>query len=273
MTSSTPDAVSTVTLAIGGHDPSGGAGIQADIEAIAALGGHATSAITCLTVQDTCNVQQLIPVDSNVVIAQAEAVLADLPVNAIKIGLIGDATVAHALAQLLARHPAIPVIIDPVLAAGGGTPLASDKLKQTLLQELLPLTYLLTPNSQEARTLAGTADLGDCAEVLLQHGCQHLLITGTHEESDEVINNLYGAEGLIDHWQWPRLPDEYHGSGCTLAAAIAALLAQEQHLTEALYNAQDFAWQSLAHAQKLGRGQALPDRLYQLKQQTHDDTT
>jgi len=270
MITPTPNAASAVTLAIGGHDPSGGAGIQADIEAIAALGGHATSAITCLTVQDTCNVQQLIPIDPKVVIAQAEAVLADLPINAVKMGLIGDAAVAHALAQLLAQHPAIPVIIDPVLAAGGGTPLASDKLKQTLLQELLPLTYLLTPNSNEARTLAGATDLDECAEILLQQGCQHLLITGTHEESTEVINNLYGAEGQINHWQWPRLPDEYHGSGCTLAAAIAALLAQGQNLTEALYQAQDFAWQSLAHAQKLGRGQALPDRHYQLKQHSHD---
>jgi len=263
MTKPVPDTAFAVTLAIGGHDPCGGAGIQADIEAIAALGGHATSAITCLTVQDTCNVQQLIPITPKTVIDQAEAVLADLPVSAIKIGLIGDATIAHALAQLLEQHPTIPVIIDPVLAAGGGTPLASDKLKQTLLQELLPLTYLLTPNSQEVRTLAGTNELDKCAEILLQQGCQHLLITGTHEESDEVINKLYSAEGLINHWQWPRLPDEYHGSGCTLAAAIAALLAQGQSLTEALYHAQDFAWQSLAHAHKLGRGQALPHRLYQ----------
>jgi len=270
MTDPVPNITPRITLAIGGHDPSGGAGIQADIESITALDGYATTAITCLTVQDTRNVQQLIPVDPKVLVAQAEAVLADLPVSAIKIGLIGDATIAHALAQLLARHPAIPVIIDPVLAAGGGTPLASNKLKQTLLQELLPLTYLLTPNSQEARTLADTTNLDECAEILLQNGCQHLLITGTHEESNEVINKLYGSEGLIKQWQWPRLPDEYHGSGCTLAAAIAALLAQGQDLTEALYHAQDFAWQSLAHAHKLGRGQALPDRLYQLRQHSHD---
>jgi len=270
MTNPIPNAASAVTLAIGGHDPCGGAGIQADIEAVAALGGHATTAITCLTVQDSRNVQQLIPMNPKVIIAQIEAVLADLAVKVIKIGLIGDATIAHALAQLLAQHPAIPVVIDPVLAAGGGTPLACDKLKQTILQELLPLTYLLTPNSNEARTLAGATDLNKCAEILLQHGCQHLLITGTHEESSKVINNLYGSEGLSDHWQWPRLPDEYHGSGCTLAAAIAALLAQGKNLTEALSHAQEFAWQSLAHAQKLGRGQALPHRLYQLKQQRYD---
>ncbi len=267
MTNPTSNTVSTVTLAIGGHDPSGGAGIQADSEAIVALGGYASSAITCLTIQDSCNVQQLIPVKPRVVIAQAEAVLADLPVSTIKIGLIGSATVAHELAQLLKKHPDIPVVLDPVLAAGGGTPLTSDKLHQTLLQELLPLTYLLTPNSQEARTLTSATNLDSCAKILLQHGCQHLLITGTHEEHNEVINHLYGPKGVINHWQWPRLPGEYHGSGCTLAAAIATLLAQGQSLTKAVYNAQAFAWQSLAHAHRLGQGQALPDRLYKLRQQ------
>ena len=265
MTTPSPNAAVAVTLAIGGHDPSGGAGIQADIESITALGGYATSAITSLTIQDTCNVQQLIPVDPKVVIAQAEAVLADLSVNAIKIGLVGSAAVAHALADLLKKHPDIPVVLDPVLAAGGGRSLASDALRQTLLQELLPLTALLTPNSQEVRVLANASDLNRCAEILLQHGCQQLLITGTHEESSAVINTLYDQKGVIDQWQWPRLPGEYHGSGCTLAAAIAALLAQGQSLTEAVYNAQDFAWQSLANAYRLGRGQALPNRFHSLR--------
>ena len=262
----TPNAAVAVTLAIGGHDPSGGAGIQADIESITALGGYATSAITSLTIQDTCNVQQLIPVDPEVVVAQAEAVLDDLPVNAIKIGLVGSAAVAHALAGLLKKHPDIPVVLDPVLAAGGGRSLASDALRQTLLQELLPLASLVTPNSQEARTLASASDLSHCAEILLQHGCQQLLITGAHEESSEVINTLYDQKGGVDRWQWPRLPGEYHGSGCTLAAAIATLLAQGQSLADAVYSAQGFAWQSLADAYTLGRGQALPNRFHSLRQ-------
>ncbi len=266
MATPTFDAAAAVTLAIGGHDPSGGAGIQADSEAIVALGGYAASAITCLTIQDTRNVQQLIPIDPSVVTAQAEAVLADLPVNTIKIGLVGSAAVAHALAQLLKKHPGIPVVLDPVLAAGGGTSLASDALRQTLLQELLPLACLATPNSQEARALASASDLNRCAEILLQHGCQQLLITGTHEEGSEVVNSLYGPKGLIEYWQWPRLPGEYHGSGCTLAAAVATLLAQGESLTEATYHAQDFAWQSLANAYRLGRGQALPNRLHSLRQ-------
>ena len=117
-----PDSTSTVTLAIGGHDPSGGAGIQADIEAITALGGYAASAVTCLTVQDTRNVQQFSPVDPDLVISQANAVLADLPVAAIKIGLTGDTAITHRLAQLLRQHPEIPVILDPVLPLAEAQP-------------------------------------------------------------------------------------------------------------------------------------------------------
>ncbi len=265
MTSSLPHTAAAVTLAIGGHDPCGGAGIQADSETISALGGHAASAITCLTVQDTRNVQQLIPVDPQVVTAQAEAVLDDLPVRAIKIGLIGSTPVARALAELLKRHPGIPVVLDPVLAAGGGRALAGDTLQQLLLQELLPLTTLLTPNSMEARTLAGAHDLNHCAERLLQHGCAHLLITGAHEAGGEVTNRLYRPGGAVDHWRWPRLPGEYHGSGCTLAAAIAALLARGAPLLEAAYQAQDFTWRSLAGAHRPGRGQALPHRFHALR--------
>lgn len=255
------DSPFTVTLAIGGHDPCGGAGIQADIEAIGALGGYATSAVTCLTVQDTRNVQQLIPVGPDLVIAQANAVLADLPVAAIKIGLVGDAAIAHRLAQLLRQHPEIPVVLDPVLAAGGGATLANDALRRTLIKELLPQAYLLTPNSNEARLLTGAHNLDNCARGLLDGGARQVLITGAHEESPEVTNALYGQEGLINSWEWDRLPGEYHGSGCTLASAAAALLAQGLDLIDAVKKAQEFTWQSLAHAHRLGRGQRLPNRL------------
>lgn len=259
-----PNTPSKITLAIGGHDPSGGAGIQADIEAITALGGHATSAITCLTIQDTRNVQQLIPTDPNLVIAQVNAVLDDLPVSAIKIGLIGSAALAHELAQLLKEHPDIPVILDPILAAGGGTVLADDELQQTLMDHLLPQVGLLTPNSQEARSLAGTNNLDDCACILLNLGCKQVLITGTHEKAPTVTNTLYNHGSPAISWEWERLPGEYHGSGCTLAAAIAALLAQGLSFTEAVSRGQEYAWQTLAHGQQLGRGQMLPNRLYKL---------
>ncbi|VAX07854.1 Hydroxymethylpyrimidine phosphate kinase ThiD [hydrothermal vent metagenome] len=260
-----------VTLAIGGHDPCGGAGIQADIEAIAALGGHATSAITCLTVQDTLNVQQLIPVEPDLVIAQAKAVLDDLAVSTIKIGLIGSATLAQALAQLLAEHPSIPVVLDPVLAAGGGAVLADSELQRTMINHLLPRVNLLTPNSHEARHLAGTSNLDECAQILLHHGCKQVLITGTHEEAPAVTNTLYSSDSASTSWEWERLPGEYHGSGCTLAAAIAALLAQGLSLTDAVRKGQEYTWQTLAHGQQPGRGQTLPSRLYRLAAE-HENT-
>jgi len=254
-----------IVLAIGGHDPCGGAGIQADSEAIAALGCHAASAVTCLTVQDSCNVQRLIPVDPELVIAQAEAVLSDFSVSAIKIGLIGDAAIAHELTRLLERYPAIPAILDPVLAAGGGTDLASEQLEQTLLEELLPQIDLLTPNSEEARRLTGLEPLDECAQALLERGCRHVLITGAHEQSNMVINGLYDLNGLMASWEWERLPGEYHGSGCTLAAAISALLARSFTLVDAAREGQEYAWQALAHGRQLGQGQRLPNRLYRLE--------
>jgi hydroxymethylpyrimidine/phosphomethylpyrimidine kinase len=252
-------------LAIGGHDPSGGAGIQADIEAAAANGCHCTSAITCITFQDSCNVRALAPLPAQQVIAQVEAVLADCRIGAIKIGLLGSAEIALALAERLSAQPEIPLVLDPVLAAGGGTPLANEQLLNTIRQRLLPLTTLITPNSPEARRLAaGPQALARCATKLLQQGTKAVLITGTHEASDAVINSLYLPDGQHHSSSWPRLPDDYHGSGCTLASACAARLARGEPLQSAVDNALEFTWQSLRHSFRNGRCQAIPDRLYRL---------
>jgi len=255
-----------VILAIGGHDPGGGAGIQADIEAVAANGCHCTSAITCITFQDSCNVQALAPLPAQQVLAQVEAVLADCRVRAIKIGLIGSVEITEALAGLLESHPQIPLVLDPVLAAGGGTPLAGQLLLETIRQRLLPLTTLITPNSPEARRLAdGPQTLEQCATQLLQQGSQGVLITGTHEADEQVINTLYLADGRRQRSNWQRLPGEYHGSGCTLAAAVAAGLAQGKSLEDAVNAALTFTWQSLAQGFRSGRCQSLPNRLYRLE--------
>ena len=144
-----------IVLALSGHDPTGGAGVQADIEAISAQGCYATSAITCLTVQDTSNVHRLEPVSADLLLAQASALLADLPVSVIKVGLIGNATNAAVIAGLLADWPRIPVVLDPVLSAGGGADLSGDRLIQVMCEQLLQLTTLLTPNRAEARRLSG----------------------------------------------------------------------------------------------------------------------
>ena len=260
-----------VVMTLAGNDPSGGAGIAADIETLISLGCHPAPVITALTVQDTHNVQALLPVDPDRVYAQGQVVLEDMPVAAFKVGVIGSADNAAALHRLFAAWPNIPVILDPVLAAGGGTELASTALIEALQILLLPLTTVLTPNSVEARRLAPEADtLEACAMALLARGCRYVLITGGHESEPptEVINTLYGNNRLLETWRWPRLPHEYHGSGCTLASAIAALLAQGHHpyleesICSAIHGAQQYAWRALQAGYRAGGGQWLPNRLF-----------
>lgn len=261
-----------VVMTLAGNDPTGGAGIAADIETLVSLGCHPAPVITALTVQDTHNVHTLLPIDPDWVLAQARAVLDDMSVAAIKIGVIGNVDNAIALRTLLNTCPYIPVILDPVLAASGGTELANAELVEAIQTLLLPLTTVLTPNSIEARRLAPEADtLEACAMALLARGCRYVLITGGHEteSSIEVVNRLYGNNRLLETDHWPRLPNDYHGSGCTLAAAIAALLAQsrepsplDESILSIVYRAQDYAWRSLQAGYRAGGGQWLPHRLY-----------
>ena len=256
-------------MTLAGNDPSGGAGIAADIETLVSLGCHPAPVITALTVQDTYNVQALLPVSPAEVLAQARAVLADMTVAAFKVGVIGNADNAAALHALFAAWPDIPVTLDPVLAAGGGAELAGAALIQAIQNLLLPLTTVLTPNSVEARRLAPEADtLEACAMALLARGCRYVLITGGHEPTGDVVNTLYSNNRLLETWRWPRLPDSYHGSGCTLASAIAALLAQghspcsEESICSAIYRAQRYVWRSLQAGYRASGGQWLPNRLF-----------
>lgn len=261
----TPPHTLPMVLAIGGHDPGGGAGIQADIESITANGCHPATVITCLTVQDSCNLSSLHPLKPAQMIAQAEAVLADCRVDAIKIGLIGDPLLAQALASLLKKHQGIPVVFDPVLATGGGNDLASDRLLEIIRNELLPYCSLITPNSPEARRLCGAdLPLDECARTLLAGGVKSVLITGSHEQTSTVSNRLYDDSGLLDESHWERLPGEYHGSGCTLAAAITAGVARGCSLLEAVRQGQSYSWESLKQGFRNGRCQSLPNRLYKL---------
>jgi len=250
-----------VVLSIAGHDPTGGAGIQADIEAIAALDCHPVTVVSALTIQDTRNVQQVTAMAPQLLEQQARILLQDIPVQAIKIGLIGSAANARAIASILEQHSAIPVVLDTVLAAGGGTELASAELLQTIRERLLPRATLATPNSLEARRLSDATSLEECATRMLASGCQAVLITGTHEMQTDVTNHLFRSGQATIDTHWPRLPESYHGSGCTLAAAIAALLATGQSLEQAVLRAQEYTWNSLSHGFRPGAGQYLPDRL------------
>ncbi|MEJ2590712.1 MAG: hydroxymethylpyrimidine/phosphomethylpyrimidine kinase [Candidatus Thiodiazotropha sp.] len=272
------DETSTLPLllAIGGHDPSGGAGIQADIEAAAANGAHAASAVTCLTVQDSCDVRALHPVAPEVLAAQAEAVLADCRVGAVKIGLLGSPQAAETVIDLLRRHPGLPVVLDPVLAAGGGSPLAGEDLLRLIRDGLLPLCDLVTPNTREAARLSecdAAATPDDQAARLLALGAGAVLITGTHDPAQqaEITHRLYRPTEAPIVSTCQRLAGEYHGSGCTLAAAIAARLARGESLETAVQHGLSYSWLSLVHGFRAGRCQAFPDRLFRLSRGSLDD--
>lgn len=246
-------------LCLSGHDPSGGAGIHADIESCAALGAHALSVITAHTVQDTSNVQRVSPVPPILLAAQIDALLDDCSIGAIKIGLLGDAAQLAPIAAVI-RRAQVPVVLDPVLRAGGGRKLISQELLAEL-DELLPLVTLLTPNAAEARMLApGQATLDACGAALLARGCGNVLITGGDEPGDTVINTWH-APGAAPHaFRWPRISGGFHGAGCTLASAIAALLAQGLPLETALERAQAFTHRALQQAVAIGQGRRIPLR-------------
>ncbi|KPK40448.1 MAG: phosphomethylpyrimidine kinase [Gammaproteobacteria bacterium SG8_47] len=252
-----------VVLVFAGLDPTGGAGLQADIEAIASMGCHAAPIATALTVQDTHDLHRYASTDPGLLIDQARAVLEDMPVHAIKVGMLGSAATVEAIQSLLADYAQIPVVLDPVLAAGGGHHVADAALVEALLEMLVPQVTVLTPNSSEARVLAPqAATLDQCAQALLSTGCEFVLITGTHEQTEAVENKLYGEMQLLETYSWPRLPLSYHGSGCTLAAAIAGLLAQGVEPLPAIYEAQEYTWEALSQGYRLGTGQLIPNRLF-----------
>jgi hydroxymethylpyrimidine/phosphomethylpyrimidine kinase len=249
-------------LSFSGHDPSGGAGVQADIETIVSHQCHAVSVITALTEQDTLNVKKLIPQNSSNILNQATTLMADIPIKAIKIGLLGHTETALAVHNILKQNPHIPVIFDPVLAAGGGANLSDEDIIRAIKDLLLPYTTVLTPNSEEARRLTGLTDLTECGLKLLERGCKYVLITGSHESTPEVSNRLFHDGQCIETYSWNRLPYSYHGSGCTLAASIAALLAQGLAAVQAISEAQEFTWNSLNAAYQTGKGQHNPNRFY-----------
>jgi hydroxymethylpyrimidine/phosphomethylpyrimidine kinase len=255
-------------LCAGGHDPSGGAGLDADREAIRAAGAHAAGVVTCLTAQDTCGLRRLWPQPPAQVEEQCRLILDDARVTAVKIGLLASPALVRVLTTILDDHPDLPVVLDPVLATGSGQSVADAALCNQMRQRLFPAVTLLTPNLPEAQTLSGAVEPDDCAERLLRLGSLWVLVTGTHAASATVTNRLYGRNGTRASWDWPRLPGEYHGSGCTLASAIAARLALGAKVPDAVAQAQTYTWECLARARITGRCQLTPNRLFALDWET-----
>lgn len=258
-----------VVLVLSGHDPTGGAGLVADSEAIAACGGWAMTVPTALTVQDCRDVQAVYPL-SGAQIRETAAALSSLPVAAIKVGLIASVDSLMAVMEIIRQRPGIPVIVDPVIKAGGGAQLSDAELVDAFCEQLLPQTDIVIPNRYELARLAGGDSVDDTqrATAVLQLGCQAVLVTGTDDpvagtDPARVVHTLHRPDG-DRQWQWPRLDGSYHGSGCTLAAALAARLATGERMVSACEQAQSFTWQALRHGWQPGKDQYLPCRLWQL---------
>ncbi len=266
-----------VVLSFAACDPSCGAGICADVMTLSALRCYPLTVLTGITAQDTSGVCAIHPVDAALVVAQARTLLADIPVSAFKIGVVGSRANIEAIAAIVADYPELPLVLDPILASGRGDKLADSDMSAALSECLFPYATLLTPNSIEARRLSAREGedipLAVCAERLLARGGKYVLITGAHEEPEDsahVVNRLYGHEGLMRCDEWPRLPGSFHGSGCTLASAAAAGLALGKNMMDAVADAQEYTWRTLRAGFFPGKGQGIPDRFFGMRQENAD---
>ncbi|MDL2283695.1 hydroxymethylpyrimidine/phosphomethylpyrimidine kinase [Oxalobacter sp. OttesenSCG-928-P03] len=251
-------------LVFAGLDSSGGAGIQADVEAIGAVGSHALPIATALTVQDNDRVSAVNPVDPVIWRHQVDVLIEKMPVAAIKIGAIGNRANADALAtliiQLRKKQPELPVILDTVLGSGHGDLLTEGRAEH-VLAPLIPLATLVTPNLPEAARLSpDAATLETQAQNLLAQGSRHVLLKGGHgDDASQVVNHWF-TEGQAKSWTWARLEGAFHGSGCTLASLCAGLLAQGMDMSEALDKGQRICQKMLGQSYAIAEGQRIPNR-------------
>jgi len=267
-----------VALTIAGSDSGGGAGIQADLKTFAAFGVYGCSAITALTAQNTRGVQAVHPVPADFVLAQIHSVLADFPVAAIKTGMLANAAIIGALAEqmmaLQARDAGTPaLVVDPVMLATSGDRLLEPEAEAQLIEQLLPQATLITPNLPEAAALLGTAiaetpeRCWQQAEQLLALGPRAVLLKGGHGDGPEATDRLLLADGTRETFSLPRLQTRNnHGSGCTLAAAIAAALARGASLPGAVAEAKAYLHRAMRSGAQwqLGRGNGPVNHFYHL---------
>jgi hydroxymethylpyrimidine/phosphomethylpyrimidine kinase len=247
-------------LVIAGSDSGGGAGIQADIKTITALGGYAMTAITALTAQNTQGVHAIHPVPVEFLRAQMECVLADIGADVVKTGMLGTAEVIATVCDVLERHArGVPIVVDPVMVAKGGARLLADDALGMMKRRLLPLATIITPNLPEAEALAGmpihgVPEMGHAAEFMLTLGVPAVLLTGGHLTGDRLVD-LLATEHGVENFSSPRIHTRHtHGTGCTLASAIAAGLAQGLSLRDAVIRARAYVHAAIAAAPGYGAG-------------------
>ncbi len=251
-----------LVLVISGHDPSGGAGIQADIETLASLGCHPLPLITALTAQNTARFVRSAAVEPALFEQQLSLVLEEFHPCVCKIGLVTSRAIIEILHRTLLRRVDVKLVIDPVLKSGSGTGLVEQSVRDDLLALLVPRSTVLTPNLEEALALGGSNAPDQAAQRLLALGCEYLLITGADTAGETVCNRLYGRDGDARTFEWPRLEGMYHGTGCTLAAAVSGFIARGADSAEAVARAQHYTWNTIRYAAIAGSGQSIPNRLF-----------
>ncbi len=248
-------------LVVAGSDSGGGAGIQADIKTITVLGGYAATAITALTAQNTLGVFGILPIDPALVAQQMSVVLTDIGADAVKTGMLYSEEIIAAVASTLeARARRLPVIVDPVMVAKGGASLLQQRARLALVERLLPLAALITPNAPEAAALSGVsveseADMERAADRLLAFGASAVLIKGGHLPGDTIVDLLRTADGEAARFEHPRIATlSTHGTGCTLASAVACGVALGFTLRDAVQRAEDYVLEAIRTAPGLGKG-------------------
>ena len=256
-----PSIQKPVVLVLAGHDPSGGAGIQADIETLAAHDCIATSVITSLTAQNTQSFSYHLPQTAEDFVTQGKLVFEDIKIDACKIGAIGSPELIRAIHELIADQ-SFPVVLDPVLQSTTGHDFSNEEICALLYDLLIPFATVITPNRDEVMQLTGELKPQAAAERLLEMGCKNILISDVEDSETKVINYLFQEDGQCHTFTWERLPGNFHGSGCTLASAITASLAKDIELISAVEQAQDFTWHSLKNGLQLGKGQIHPNRFF-----------
>ena len=250
-----------IALTIAGSDSGGGAGIQADLKTFSALGVFGCSAIASLTAQNTLGVQGVLPVPPAFVQLQIQSVLSDINVGAIKTGMLAQADIIAAVAESLTAYPQLPFVLDPVMVATSGDRLLAEDAIQTLIEKLLPLATVITPNLHEAAVLLKTSVAINVAQMQLQGekilalGARAVLMKGGHSDAEQAMDLLITAAGT-EAFSAPRLlTKNTHGTGCTLASAIAAGLAKQLSLRDSVKQAKEYLHNALVHAEKLHIGQ------------------
>ncbi len=265
--------ISPLILSFGASDPVAATGIHADLASFAAMGCYGLPVITAILTGDTSQIDDLHPLDGDLVDEQARTVLEDMPVLAFKVGQAGSVENVTVIAEIVSDYPELPLVLDPFNAALTEQGPEAEDLVLAIRELLIPLASLLMISAVELSRLAETwkegaeveteaEDLAADTMTLIESGCEYILVTGTTGETGEVVNTLYNETGIVRRDTWQRLPGSHAGAGSTLSAAIAALLANGLEIPEAVLEAQEFTHAALSHAQRLGMGRLIPDRYF-----------